>query len=79
MVGESGTTKGGSMSEFLYRHKIASGLVLIWTIALVSWVTYQVFVDITKITMQAAGAYATLFGLPAISVGLWKWRNGGDK
>lgn len=63
------------MSEFIYRHKIASSVVLIWTIALVTWVTHQVFFDITKITMPVAGAYATLFGLPALAIGLYQWRN----
>jgi hypothetical protein len=24
-------------------------------------------------------AFGTLFGLPALVIGLWKWRNGGDK
>lgn len=69
---------GPEMSNFFYKHAIVSILLVIWMVALTSWVTYQVFADLKAITTQAAAAYGTLFGLPAIAIGLWKWRNSKD-
>jgi len=63
------------MTNFFYKHAILSTVIVLWMIAIVSWVTYQVFADLSKITTQAAAAYATLFALPAIAVGVWQWRN----
>lgn len=62
------------MPDFVYKHRIASTFFLLWTMVLVTWVTYQVFRDITAINGFASAAYATLFGLPAAAVALYQWR-----
>lgn len=63
---------------------VITTVFVIWCLSLTSWVTYQIFNDITAITTQAAAAYATLFALPSMGVGMWQWRvnklhSGGDK
>lgn len=61
---------------FLQRHGIIVTLVIIWGIALTTWVTLQVFSSTPpNIPTGTAAAYATLFGLPGIAVGLWKWKS----
>ncbi len=65
--------------KWVYDNAILTILVVVWGLALVTWVTYKMFEDPTSITMAATSAYATLFSIPAMVVGLWKWRNGGDK
>jgi len=63
------------MPNILYKYGILSSLMMIWMMGIVTYVTYQVFNDITQISAAATTAYATLFGLPAIAIGVWKWRN----
>lgn len=60
--------------RWLNKLGIITVVFVLWCIALTTWVTYQIFADITEITTQAAAAYATLFALPTIGVGLWQWR-----
>ena len=65
-----------SGSDFLYRHKIISALLVIWLMAIVSFVVYQVFsCDAIEISGQTAALASTVFGFPALAIGLWKWRN----
>ena len=42
--------------------------------ALVGFGTYQMFIVPADITGSSAAAYATLMALPAVAVGLVKWR-----
>lgn len=62
--------------EMLYKNAIVTLLVVLWGLLLVTWVTYKMFEDPSAITLPATTAYATLFSIPALVVGLWKWRNG---
>lgn len=66
------------MSKFLYDHKVVSVLTIVWMMGLVTWVTWRVFGAPPDIPTATAAAYATVFGLPALAIGLWKWRNGGE-
>ena len=65
------------MPDFFYKHKIVSLLVVIWALGLTSFVTVVVFVDPPDIPAGTVSALGVVFGLPALAVGLWQWRNGG--
>lgn len=62
------------MIRWLYNHYALTALVSTYYMLLVGYGTYQVFHDVTAITVSAATAYATLMGLPAAMMGLIKWR-----
>ncbi len=67
------------MSGFFYTYKIPTILILVWVLGLVTWVTMQVFSATPPvISMGTASAFSAILGLPAIAVGLWKWRNTGE-
>lgn len=59
----------------LKRHKVPTLVFSTWSMVLVSYVVYQTFEDISAITAAAAGALATVFALPALVVGVLKWRS----
>lgn len=62
--------------KWLYNHGVITILVIIWCIAITTYVTIKVFSDSPPdIPMGTVTAYGTLLGLPALAVGLWKWRN----
>ena len=61
---------------FLYRHRVVTLLIVAWALGLVTWVTVTVFNDLDSITANVAAALATVFALPALAFGLWKWRAG---
>lgn len=50
-----------------------------WMMALLTWVTHQVFSDISLITGTVATALGIVFGLPAIILTLIQWRHGGHR
>jgi len=60
--------------KWLNNYGVVTVLIVLWSIALTTWVTYKMFVDITAISTQATVAFATLFALPSIGVGVWQWR-----
>lgn len=62
--------------NFVTRNALVSFLAVIWGMAMASYATYQLFNDISLITLEANAAYATLMGLPALTFGIWKWRRG---
>lgn len=65
-----------SLQRWLYKHAIITVLLIIWCIGLVTWVTYRVFSDNPPdIPTGTVAAFGTLFGLPTLVIGLWKWRN----
>lgn len=66
--------------SFMYKHGVITTLIVLWALVLVTWVTWRVFGDSPPdIPASTVGAFTAVFGLPAIVIGLWKWRNGGDK
>ena len=65
------------MSEWIYKNKIISILLVLWMIGIVSWVTFKVFN--TPPTTATVSAYGILFGLPALVLGMWRWRNSGNR
>lgn len=65
--------------QWLVRHSVMTILITIWALALTTWVTYRVFGDNPpEVSGGTAAAFATLFALPVLAVGLWKWRRGLD-
>ncbi len=69
------------MIKFMQKLGLGRIIFAAWAMWLSSFVTMQMFADISQITAAAAGAYATLFGLPAAAVAFWKWQpsKGGDE
>lgn len=67
------------MSKFrkwVYDHAIVSLGLIIWCVAIVSWVVVRSFSDNPPdIPTGTVAALGTILGLPAIVIGLWKWRS----
>lgn len=61
--------------DWCRRHYIVTSSVLLVFVALIVAVTLKVFFDPVEIPTGTAAAFATFFGLPAITVGLLKWRS----
>ena len=53
--------------RFITENALMSLAVILWAITLTTWVTIRVFGD-------SPPDVPTVFGLPAIGVGIWKWR-----
>lgn len=67
------------MIEWAQRNKLIALLVVIWALSLVTWVTWRVFgIAPPVISAGTAAAFGSVIGLPALAVGLWKWK-GRDK
>lgn len=62
--------------DWCRRHFIVTTLVLLVFLALIVAVTLKVFFAPVDIPNGTAAAFATFFALPAITVGLLKWRAG---
>lgn len=61
---------------FMHRHGIITMLVIVWGICLTTYVTVRVFSDAPpNVPTGTAAAFTTLFGLPSLAIGLWKWRS----
>ena len=64
------------MSGFFYKYKIPTLMMLLWVIGIVTFATIRTFSETPPvISMGTASAFGALLGLPAIAVGLWRWRN----
>lgn len=68
------------MNIFAYveKHKILSSILVLWTYGLMTWVVYRVFDDVTLINGAVNGALTVVVGIPAVAIGLFKWRRGGS-
>lgn len=65
--------------SFMQRHGIIVTLVIVWGLCLTTFVTVRVFSDAPpNVPTGTAAAFATVFGLPALAVGFWKWRTDKD-
>jgi len=64
------------MWEYIDKNKIVSAVLVLWTYTLMSWAVYKVFDDITLITASVASALTAVIGIPAVAIGLFKWRRG---
>ena len=61
--------------NWLHRHGAVTITVILWAVGLTTWVTWRVFGDNPPdIPTGTAAAFATLFGLPTLAVGFWKWK-----
>jgi hypothetical protein len=61
--------------DWLQRHMLFTVFFVSWMFGIVSWVTWRVFSpEPPVISGTTAAALATVYGLPAVAVGLWKWR-----
>ncbi len=66
------------MNMWLYmeKNKIISAILVLWTYGLMTWVVYRVFDDVTLINAAVTGALTAVVGIPAVAIGLFKWRRG---
>lgn len=62
------------MIGWFEQHKFLAYLFLLWAMSIVTLVTIRVFFFTPEISGGTAGALATVYGLPALAVGLYKWR-----
>ena len=71
--------EGGILSawEYLDKNKIVSLILVLWTYGLMTWVVYRVFADISLINASVTAAMTAVVGIPAVAIGLFKWRRGG--
>jgi len=60
--------------KWLYDRYLLTPIIGGYYMALVGFGTYQMFIVPADITGSSATAYATLMALPAVAVGLIKWR-----
>jgi hypothetical protein len=42
-----------------------------------TWVVYKVFDDVALINAAVVSALTAVVGIPAVAIGLFKWRRGG--
>ena len=63
------------MPNIFFKYGILTLLVVLWAMAVVSFVTIVTFLNTPDIPTGTAAALATVYGLPAIAIGLYKWRN----
>lgn len=64
---------------FMHRHGVITLMVIVWGIFLTTYVTVRVFSDTPpNVPTGTAAAFTTLFGLPSLAIGLWKWRTDRD-
>jgi hypothetical protein len=62
---------------YYHRNMIMTVVLVVWLLTLVTWVTWVVFTDPPNIPATTASVVATIYVLPGVAAGLWKWR--GDK
>lgn len=55
------------------RTLIITILSLLWSFSIVTYATYQMFDDITKINGSASAAYAALLGIPPAVIAFYQW------
>ena len=68
------------MPKWTERHSAFTLFMIVWALGLTTWVTWRVFSpEPPNIPGTTAVAFATLFALPALAVGLWKWRHDRNK
>jgi len=58
----------------MYNNAIISILIMVWAISLTTFVVVMTWLYPPVISMGTASAFATFFSLPALAVGLYKWR-----
>jgi len=64
------------MWVYMEKNKILSAILVLWTYGLMTWVVYKVFDDVTLINAAVTSALTVVVGIPAVAIGLFKWRRG---
>jgi ABC-type sugar transport system permease subunit len=73
--------KFGLFIERLFEeHKLIRRLLVLWAVALITWVITTVFSDLPLLTGAVAAALATVIGLLTVVVAFYQWsRQNEDK
>lgn len=61
---------------YVEKNKILSSILVLWTYGLMTWVVFKVFDDVTLINAAVTSALTVVVGVPAVAIGLFKWRRG---
>jgi len=64
------------MIDWIENHKLIRRFALIWACILITWVTVQVFIDISKITSAVVGALTVIVGILASVIGFYQYQRG---
>lgn len=64
------------MWAYVEKNKILSSILVLWTYGLMTWVVFKVFDDVTLINAAVTSALTVVVGVPAVAIGLFKWRRG---
>lgn len=67
------------MSKFYNWVRDNAIIPLLWSlfgVAVVGYVTFQVFWDVSKINAAVSSALGIVYGLPAVTIAAWQWRMG---
>lgn len=62
------------MKDWIYNNAVVARLVVIWACALTTFVVVVTWLCPPNIPVGTATAFATFFSLPALGIGLYKWR-----
>ena len=66
------------LDSFFNRNKGIRRLVVVWACALISWISYAVFKDISKISMVIVSALGTMTALLGVPIGYYFHDRGQD-
>ena len=58
---------------WLDKYRVLRRIAFLWSLSLVTWVTYQVFTDPPQISAGTATAYGTAVGVLSTVIGFYKW------
>jgi hypothetical protein len=71
---------GRFIGRLFEKHKIVRRLLVIWSVALITWVIVRVFTDLSLITAAVAAALATVTALLTAVLTYYQWsRQNEDK
>ena len=64
------------MAEWMRENRVLAAVVILWAVGLVTWVTWRVFgPEPPEIAAGTATALGAVYGLPALAIGLLRWRD----
>lgn len=60
--------------RFITENALMSIIIIAWALTLTTVITVKVFFDPPDIPGGTVAAFGTVFGLPTLAFGVWKWR-----